>query len=245
LHHHVILPAVDLLGFLTLGLLGGFGHCVGMCSPFVLFVSRRYGPSEAGLPPSPPGDCGVASRAGRWRGRRGVFVAQAWYAAGRILTYAVLGAAAGALGGVVELAGALVGVQRAASILAGGVLVAWALAALSDLARFDAGGTLFGRMVALLKGRVPGHPFATGLFLGLLPCGFLYSAVVAAVARGGAPQGAAALALFGLGTAPALVGVSLADEFLARNRVFVNRLSQVFILAMGGWFLWRGLAGQS
>ena len=42
---------IDLLGFLTLGLLGGFGHCVGMCSPFVLFVSRRYGrpePSEKG-----------------------------------------------------------------------------------------------------------------------------------------------------------------------------------------------------
>ena len=45
--------------------------------------------------------------------------------------------------------------------------------------------------------------------------------------------GAAALALFGIGTAPALLGVSVADELLARNRAFVNRLSQVFLLAMG------------
>ena len=123
------------------------------------------------------------------------------------------------------------------------MLVVWALVALSDLAPFDAGGRLFARVAGALKGRVPGHPFATGLFLGLLPCGFLYSAVVAAVARGGALEGAAALALFGLGTAPALLGVSLADELLARHRAFVNRLSQVFLLAMGLWFLWKALAG--
>ena len=47
------------------------------------------------------------------------------------------------------------------------------------------------------------------------------------------------------GKAPALLGVSVADEFLANNRAFVNRLSQVFLLAMGVWFLWTGLTGQS
>jgi len=66
---------------------------------------------------------------------------------------------------------------------------------------------------------------------------------VAAVSRGGALQGASALALFGLGTAPALLGVSVADELLARRRAFLNRLAQLFILVMGGWFLWRGLFG--
>ncbi len=224
MNHQSMLPAVDLLGFLTLGLLGGVGHCLGMCSPFVLFVSRRY---------AAPGG-----------GRRAALVAQAWYTGGRIVTYAVLGAAAGALGGVVEWAGALVGLQRAAMALAGGVLVAWAFAALSDLARLDAGGTLFGRVAGRLKGRAPGHPLAVGLLLGLLPCGFLYSAVVASVSRGSALQGAAALALFGLGTAPTLLGVSVADAFIAPRRVFLNRLAQVFILLMGGWFLWRGLAGR-
>ena len=219
-----MIQTIDLLGFLTLGLLGGFGHCVGMCSPFVLFVSRRY---------SAPGG-----------GRRTAFAAQLWYTAGRVVTYAALGALAGALGGVVELAGSLLGLQRAAGIVAGGVLVVWALAALSDLVpRFDTGGRLFARVAGRLKTRVPGHPFATGLFLGLLPCGLLYSAIIAAVARGGPLDGAAALALFGLGTAPALFGVSVADELLARNRALVNRLSQVFLLAMGAWFLWTGMTG--
>ncbi|MBP1634433.1 MAG: sulfite exporter TauE/SafE family protein [Acidobacteria bacterium] len=218
--NHQALASLDLLGFLALGLLGGLGHCVGMCSPFVLFVSRRYG---AG-------------------GRPAALVAQAWYTAGRIVTYAALGALAGALGSAVELAGRLVGVRRGAMVLAGALLVAWALAALSDLAPFRGEGRLFARVAGWLRGRVPGHAFAVGLFLGLLPCGFLYAAVVAAAARGGALEGAAALAVFGLGTAPALLGVSLADELLARRRAFVNRLAQAFILVMGAWFLWKGLA---
>ena len=218
-----MIQTIDLLGFLTLGLLGGFGHCIGMCSPFVLFVSRRYAPPEGG--------------------RLAALAAQAWYAAGRIATYTVLGGLAGAFGGVVQKAGAFLGVQRAALILAGGVLVVWAIVALSDLVpRLGTGGRLFARVAGRLKGRVPGHPLAMGLFLGLLPCGFLYSAVVAAIGRGGALEGAAALALFGIGTAPALLGVSIADELLARNRTFANRLSQVFLLAMGLRFLWRGFA---
>lgn len=217
-----VIQTIDLLGFLTLGLLGGFGHCVGMCSPFVLFVSRRYVAPDAG--------------------RGAALTAQAWYTLGRIVTYAALGAVAGALGGIVAFAGAMLGLQRAAALLAGTVLVISSLAALSQmLPGLHVGGSWFARIASRLRNRVPGHPFAVGLFLGLLPCGLLYSAVIAAVARGGALQGAAALALFGLGTAPALLGVSLADELLARHRVLVNRLSQVFILAMGLWFLYTGL----
>jgi len=228
----------DLIGFLTLGLLGGVGHCVGMCSPFVLFVSRRYG-------------AGTATPAGGLRAqRRAALFAQLWYTLGRIVTYAVLGALAGAVGGLVVWAGALVGLRRAGFVLAGGLLVVWALAALAEVTFVaqassprSLGGFSFGRLVGRLKGRAPGHPFALGLLLGLLPCGFLYSAVVAAVARGSALHGAAAMALFGLGTAPALLGLSLADEFLARHRTFLNRLAHVFILVMGAMFLWRGLTG--
>ncbi len=220
-----MIEQVGLVGFLTLGLIGGFGHCVGMCSPFVLFVSRRYAAPAAG--------------------RGAAFRAQLWYTLGRVVTYVLLGAIAGALGGVVQLAGALLGLQRAASVLAGALLALWALAALSDLVPgFSAGGRLFGKLAKAFHGNAPGHPLATGLFLGLLPCGLLYSAVLAAVARGGPLQGALALALFGLGTAPALLGLSLADELLARRRAMLNRLSQAFVLAMGAWFLWTGLAGS-
>jgi sulfite exporter TauE/SafE len=217
--------SADLLWFLSLGLLGGFGHCVGMCAPFVLLVSRRFAAPGAG--------------------RAAALSAQLWYTAGRVLTYALLGAAAGFVGGVVELAGSLVGIQRAASVVAGAVLVLEALLGLAGTGPLadTGGGRLFARVSGALGRRVPRHPFGLGLLLGLLPCGLLYSALIAAVARGGPLEGAAALLAFGVGTAPALLGLSLADELLARHRALLDRLARVFLLAMGAWFVWTGLRG--
>jgi len=218
---HGMSGQLDLLAFLTLGLLGSAAHCVGMCAPFVMIVSRRYGVPE---------------------GRHSAFAAQLWYTTGRILTYALLGAIAGALGGLVQIGGGLVGLQRGAAVVAGLTLVAFALASLTGWSPAPgAHGAWFGRVAGLAKGRLPAHPLSVGLFLGLLPCGLLYSAVVASVALGGPAKGAAALAAFGLGTAPALLGLSLADTLLVRHRAAINRGSQVFVLVMGMWFLWRGL----
>lgn len=212
----------DLLAFLVLGLVGSAAHCVGMCSPFVMIVARRFGGPE---------------------GRHSAASAQLWYTAGRVLTYAALGAVAGALGGLVEVAGGLVGLQRAAAVVAGLALVAFALVSLTGWSpRAPGHGAWFGRIAGLMHGRMPGHPVVVGLFLGLLPCGLLYSAVAGAVARGGAADGALALAAFGLGTAPALLGISLADAALVRHRVALNRFSHLFVLVMGAWYLWRGFA---
>lgn len=68
---------LDLIGFLMLGLLGSVAHCVGMCSPFAMVVSRQYAVPA---------------------GRHAAAAAQLWYTAGRIVTYALLGAAAGGVG---------------------------------------------------------------------------------------------------------------------------------------------------
>ena len=121
-----------------------------------------------------------------------------------MLTYAVLGALAGFVGGVVELAGSLLGLQRAASVLAGAVLVLEAILGLAGTGPLAAtrGGRLFARVSTALGRRIPGHPLGLGLLLGLLPCGLLYSALIAAVSRGGPLEGALALVAFGLGTAP-------------------------------------------
>ncbi|MEW6756060.1 MAG: sulfite exporter TauE/SafE family protein [Candidatus Latescibacterota bacterium] len=222
-----MLQTLDLLGFLTVGVLGGFGHCTGMCTPLVLFVGRRFGGPE---------------------GRRAQAIGvQMLYSAGRLVTYAALGVAAGALGSAVELAGAVVGLQRGASVVAGAVLASYAGASLlgvsSGLAR--TGGPPFGRVAHRLQDRTPASPFVLGLLLGLLPCGLVYSALIAAAALGDPVRGAAGLALFGLGTMPALLGIGLADELLVRHRRLVNRLSQVLLLGMGAWFVGKGISGGS
>jgi sulfite exporter TauE/SafE len=216
---HGVATRLDLLAFLILGLVGSIGHCVGMCSPFVLIVARRFGVPE---------------------GRHSPLAAQLWYSGGRILTYTVLGAVAGAFGGLVDVTGALFGLQRTAAVGAGVGLVGWALASLSPRSRASHGHWLT-QVTSRLGRRLPGHPLTVGLFLGLLPCGLLYTAIVAAIARGGPLAGAAALAAFGAGTIPALLGVSLADVALVRRRGLLNQTSQLFVMAMGLWFVWRGL----
>lgn len=212
---------LDLVAFLTLGILGSAAHCVGMCTPFVFMVSRRYGlPAGAHVP----------------------WAAQSWYHAGRLTTYAALGALGGALGTALQVAGALVGLQRAAAFVAGATLVVTALASLLSVAGGTGPGAWAGRLTARLGRRMPGHPYALGLMLGLLPCGLIYSAVVAAMATGSARLGALGLLLFGLGTAPALIGVSLADTLLVNRRASLNRLAQVFVLVMGTWYVWHAVA---
>jgi hypothetical protein len=221
---------LELLGFLALGLVGGFGHCLGMCAPFVLWVADRFGgPGGAGASPL----------------RR--LAPQLLYGLGRLTTYAALGAAAGLLGSVVELAGSLVGVQRAAALVAGALLVLYALVGLTDLVpvlRAAPGGGLFARIAARLRQRQPRHPFLAGLFLGLLPCGLVYGALIAAAGTGGAPRAALALALFGLGTLPAMLSLALVAEVLRRRRAALNALSLLFVLAMGVWFLVDGARGM-
>ncbi|MBS1817620.1 MAG: sulfite exporter TauE/SafE family protein [Acidobacteria bacterium] len=223
MHEHVHALAsvgshLDLVAFLTLGFLGSAGHCVGMCAPFVLIVSRRYARPVGALVP---------------------WAAQAWYTAGRLVTYGTLGAAAGALGSALQVAGALMGLQRAAAVLAGGALIVSGAAGLLSFSPGASPGLWAHRLTGRLSARMPSHPFTLGLLLGLLPCGLLYTAVLGAMATGGPARGALALVAFGLGTAPALLGVSLADALLIRQRTTLNRLSQVFVLVMGAWFLWH------
>ncbi|MGD9903910.1 MAG: sulfite exporter TauE/SafE family protein [Vicinamibacterales bacterium] len=222
---HALPSPFDLAAFVTLGLLGSAAHCAGMCAPFVLLVARRF-----------------AAPAGRHQ----PVAAQLWYSAGRVTTYAALGAAAALFGSALQRAAALIGLQRGAALVAGGLLVVSAAGSLLAAAPWASSSRGLSRLTTRLGARMPGHPLAVGLVLGLLPCGLLYTAVVAAMARGGALDGAVALAAFGAGTTPALLGVAMLDRVVLARRVALTRLSHGFVLAMGLWYLGRaaGLLGS-
>lgn len=214
---------LDLLGFFTLGFFGGFGHCLGMCHPFVLYISGRF--------------------VGERKGYRNLFLPHLKYSLGRITTYGVLGMLAGLLGGLGEVAGELVGVQKISAIVAGSFLVIYAAFSFTGynlLNKFEnkfAGNKAMG----FLKKFQPKGPFVTGLILGLLPCGLLYGALIAATSSGHFLKGFTAMVLFGLGTAAAMLLAAVFGNFIMRKRGIFNILSLILLIAMGVYFIYSGI----
>ena len=195
---------------LALALAGAAGsamHCVPMCGGFVL---GQVADRMARLP---------AAHLCEWR-RVGAG-ALLPYHLGRLTTYTLLGALAGASGSVLARLpwfGRLSGVLL---LLAAGLFLLHALRRLAPLlapmlAGLERAPPGWGRGVTRLATRIdptriPGG-YALGLVLGLLPCGFLYAALTAAGASFNPITGGMAMLAFGLGTMPALVAVGIAGQ---------------------------------
>ena len=97
---------------------------------------------------------------------------------------------------------------------------------------------------AIVRMRGPWRHGALGVLWGLMPCGLLYSMLAVAAAPGRPLLGAAAMALFGLATAPGFIGLTLgAGRLLAAlSPTQLRVLSGALIL---GCALWMGLAGMA
>lgn len=128
--------------------------------------------------------------------------------AARIAAYAALGAAAGAVGSLFDVAGGWLGVERAAAIAGGTLLLlagaARALAALGLVGpwpRSPAGPFAFlsRRAFALDAGL---RAALLGVACALLPCGLLWTMLASAGASGDPAAGAAVALAFGLATVP-------------------------------------------
>ncbi len=150
-----------------------------------------------------------------------------WHA-GRLATYAALGALAGAFGaslpGPAWLPAALAVPLRLwfSASLAG--LVPAGPASVPRLARLGA---------ALARRDGAGWRLLLGLATGLLPCGMVYAALSMAVAAGSPAGGALALVAFGIGTMPALALLAVTVRTLALRTVWSRRAMAVLVLAAG------------
>ena len=192
-------------------------HCVQMCGPIVLAFSLPLKRSDA-------------------------LRAHMQYNAGRILTYAFLGAIAGAVGGGIGMLGRLAGLASGARVFAGsamivaGILMAGLLPSNGLVSIQTRGFTKrIGRRLL-----VPGGKFTLGLTLGFLPCGLVYAALLKAVDSGNALAGAATMLAFGAGTAVALLSLGAASSFVRFPR-WSNRLAAVSMILAGALLVWRGL----
>lgn len=199
-------------------------HCAGMCGAFVAFA--------------------VGDDGGRPGDRVRLSVA---YHGGRLATYALLGAAAGWFGALLDLGGALAGISRAAMILAGAVMVLFGVsAAMAALGKRPIRMPIPRFMqVALAKGHQAAarlsptrRALAIGLLTTLLPCGWLYAFAAVAAGTAHPATGALTMAVFWLGTLPVLVslgvGVQRLTGALGRR---MPHLTAITLIAVGLWTL--------
>jgi len=167
---------------------------------------------------------------------------QVAYHAGRLVTYSLLGALAGALGAALDLGGATLGVERLALALAGLALIAYGAGLLARLAGLRVRGlepparlaALYGRVASRLGtiGPMP-RALAIGMLSTLLPCGWLYAFVVTAAGTGSAALGALAMTLFWAGSLPALAAVSASAAMLSPLRRRAPALAALALIAIG------------
>jgi sulfite exporter TauE/SafE len=209
---------------LVTGLLGGFGHCIGMCGPLV----------------------GTLALASSPLGPRRSMAGQAAYHAGRVTTYAFLGGLLGLGGSFVNVAGRLAGISQAVAVAAGVLMILVGLGAAglsAALGRLEARASA--RVVAFVRevvGGGAGRLYPAGLALGFLPCGLSWTVFLGAAGTGSLPEGFLVALAFGLGTVPALLVAGAAGTWLGvRARGVLYRLGGLLVAAMGLLFLVRGL----
>lgn len=205
-------------GFL-LGFFGGM-HCIGMCGPIALAIPKQ----------------------------EGVFLNvlhKVFYNSGRTVTYGLLGVITGFIGQSFNITGW----QQGISIGLGVFLIL--IIILSGLGSLDVPmvkpvlwiTTLLKKAFSrFIKKRSLGSGFLMGIINGFLPCGLVYVALAASIAGGSIKQGVLYMVVFGLGTMPAMLSVSLAGNLLGPNvRRRIYKLVPIFIVALGLLFILRGL----
>ena len=210
----------------------GFGHCIGMCGPIVVSLSLNL------------------------KGKN-LFLPHLLYNTGRVITYTVLGGVMGATGSFTLVAAHIAGIQKGALIVAGIIIIVMALAMSGWLPL----GRLFGdyynpdgiisrgfRKLSQVKSTVTYFPI--GLLLGLLPCGPVYTALLAAAGAGmntagtleGIVKGMAVMMSFGIGTIPALFVVAkLVDMGWLKNRQIIYRIGTILMIFVGLYFIVQGI----
>jgi sulfite exporter TauE/SafE len=220
-------------------LIGLFGslHCLGMCGPLVMAYSVHIKNSEIqrrGVDPSPWG--------------RGFFHHLTFHL-GRLITYGILGALAA---GLFQAVGFNLFLNiRGSLILAGGALIAFlglmflrVIPLPHLLSRVSPGpGVLWNRLFPSLF-QVPGSlsKMALGMVNGLLPCCLSVSMIVKAALTGNMAEGFMTMAIFGLGTLPALLAIGVSASLLTlRTRMIGEKIAALSVIAMGLILVFKGV----
>lgn len=210
---------MELWTALAIGFFGSF-HCIGMCGPIALALPGRD-------------DSAVTLITGR-----------VLYNAGRIFTYSCLGIIFGLVGHSIALAG----FQKSLSVLLGILIIISGISQSRYLPNWKKKAGLdpfFEKLKktisAQFKKRGLSTLFTIGILNGLLPCGFVYVGLAGSVTTGSIMGGGFFMALFGLGTFPVMLSMSLAPGIISLSmRKRINRMIPYLAVTFGIYLIYRG-----
>ena len=209
---------LSLMSAFLVGLLGG-GHCVGMCGGIVGAVSMHLPQNKSKVP----------------------FLLS--YNAGRILSYTLAGVIAGLVGASSFFLQHVLPIQRVLYGISSLMLIALGLylAGIWHGVTYleGAGKGIWKTLQPYSKRYIPVHNIKQAFFLGSLwgwlPCGLVYSGLIAAIATGSAINGGLLMLAFGLGTLPTLLTMGMAAVRLKTvlQNIWVRRASGLLVLGFG------------
>jgi len=219
--------------FFTTGVTIGFGHCIGMCGPIVVSLSLQLKDKPSTWP-------------------------HLFYNIGRTLTYGFLGAVAGGMASFTRFAENFDGLQKGAMVAAGVIIIlmgismaGWLPSSVIFRAAPPVGAIVNKTFSQLMKKKKHALMYLPlGMLLGLIPCGPVYTALIAAARTGmeagstasGILSGAGLMLSFGIGTIPALFVVAkLTNLRWLKHREIVYRIGAILMIAVGIYFVWKGL----
>jgi uncharacterized protein len=212
------------LGWVTAFLAGllGSAHCLAMCG-------------------------GIAAALGAAGNRPHSRLRSLLYQLGRLTSYATAGLIAGGAGAAAGFAFAitrwseLLRLATALVVVVIGLDICLGASALTRWLRAPErfGARLWRRLSPPARARLPASPAARALALGVLwgwlPCGLAYSVLIAAAVAGSAARGGLTMVAFGLGTLPAMSGLSYLAQRLPRRDATFARLLGAGLIACGLW----------
>ncbi|MFA6467300.1 MAG: sulfite exporter TauE/SafE family protein [Bacteroidota bacterium] len=210
---------MELFAALTLGFLGSM-HCIGMCGPLMLAI-----PANA-----------------KTRGR--FLLERVIYHAGKAFTYGVMGAVVGIAGKSV-----MMGIQQDISIILGMTMlltVAIPFGLKSSLGKYSPLKYLYDfvkqKFSSMMQRRGKTALLVMGMLNGLLPCGLVYTALIGATVVADVWYSALFMMMFGVGTAPALVAISMTGKLLSvRFRSIISRALPVLSITLALILILRGM----
>lgn len=212
---------IEFFNFFTLGFFGGIGHCISMCHPFVIYTSSRFSTKK---------------------GYSGIIIPQLQYNAGRIVTYIMISIIISYIGDIINAASSLMGIQKGASILAGILLFLYGSSILMKRNIFAPIESRIASYTPKIMSKLnPKNPFMLGIFLGFLPCGLLYGALISAFGLSSASKSVVAILFFGIGTSIPLLIFSLIGSFLQKRYDLFNKISALVMISMGLYFIFGGI----